>query len=86
MQLINDNGSLALPPDPESGEARLLLHFYPAGDCDTIPWPMESPYRDLPTLQHHLARALFDASECEGTPLQALLPDGTSFDAELHLS
>jgi hypothetical protein len=65
-----------------AGDA-LLTCFYPAGDCDTCPWPMVSEYATPEKLRERLARALFDAREVGDIPgdcTVVLLPDGTPFE------
>lgn len=65
----------------------MLLLQYPAGDCDTIPWPM--PECNLPALRLRLARALFDERETNDFfPTDAVieLPDGTVFDFDSFLA
>lgn len=59
-------------------ETALLMHRYPAGDVDTIPWPIIDE-RHL----ERLAIALYGERECNAWfPVDALieLPDGTPFD------
>lgn len=56
----------------------MLIRRYPAGDCDSIPFPMleESD-------SENLAYALFDERECNPFfPVDAIieLPDGSVFD------
>ncbi len=53
----------------------ILLHIYPAGDCDTIK-------ASAPNLEH-LARALYDSRECGYLPSdcrRAILPNGQSLE------
>ena len=82
--LEGSDGSLCVNGD-------VLLYFYPAGDCDSIPWPLISEFRLEIKLREQLASALFDAREMGIIPLFAqsvLLPDGTRFciDENLNLS
>lgn len=59
----------------------LMLHIYPAGDCDTACWPLKS---DMDRLI--LARALYDHFETSDFWFDAaILPDGTRFVIEDEL-
>ena len=71
-----------LPQRREETEA-ILMYQYPAGDYDTLPWPLESKLRSPGKLRFHLAAALYDERECNEffpTDAEIELPDGTLFD------
>jgi hypothetical protein len=77
IQLISRDGSLYYPPNPRRewrpDEPLILVHRYPAGDCDTIAWPLRSKDRE------NLPRCLFDDRECGLIQdEEVLLPDGSS--------
>lgn len=59
-----------------------LLFFYPAGDVDSVPWPMKDDED-----KYHLSVALYDAREMGDMPDVPVvkLPDGSSFDIEDEL-
>lgn len=63
----------------------MLLRMYPAGDCDTCPWPME----DSEDARGLLAAALYDERETNdlftGHVYEVLLPDGTLFNIDDNL-
>jgi len=65
----------------------VLVRSYPAGDFDTIPWPI--PKRRKQQCLNSLARALFDERETNpfypSGPVTIELPDGTVFDFDAHL-
>lgn len=53
----------------------LMLHIYPAGDCDTACWPLKNEADRLT-----LARSLYDHFETSAFWFDAaILPDGTRF-------
>lgn len=53
----------------------LMLHIYPAGDCDTACWPLKNNADRLT-----LARSLYDHFETSAFWFDAaILPDGTRF-------
>lgn len=61
-------------------EGSALVHRYPGGDIDLVPWPLPNA-----TWRHHLATALYDEAECEvwmGQDRKVILPDGTEFGIE----
>lgn len=65
-------------------EDKLLLCVYPAGDCDTIPWPNlfdEGDYWNEEKWTQALTGALYDAREMGYVPdvHEVELPDGTKF-------
>jgi hypothetical protein len=62
----------------------IVVCNYAAGDCDTVPWPMEDPEYSMETL----SKALYDSREVGLIPndQSVLLPDGTEFEIESHLS
>lgn len=75
LMLKDNNPNLFLNED------RILLVRYPAGDCDTIPFPFTNEED-----RHNLASALFDEYEFgEITERTVLLPDGTEFNIEDNL-
>jgi len=91
IRLIVLDGDLCFPHggiSPGGYEDRALestlIYHYPAGDCDTCPWPMvDSDYATREKLIERLKGALFDERECNSFfPLDAIieLPDGTEFD------
>lgn len=79
-QLQAREGDLWLPIQPSrdmysiaSEGAILLVKRYPAGDCDTVPWPLQTANH-----RRRLAEVLYDAREMgylDGDSI--LLPDGT---------
>lgn len=81
IQLKVKGESLYWPQVDEDGHDMILLHIYPAGDCDRIDWPN-------PNLKH-LSGCLFDGREMGYIPANdsaVLLPDGSVFEIESHLS
>lgn len=103
IQLIDKDGRLYFPygGDKFEGEKTewdcpdvpsLLLKFYAAGDCDTIPWPMvPGPYSSstVEGIEQLLACALYD--ERESNPFffsdaKIALPDGKIFDFDAILA
>lgn len=81
-RLIVIDGKLYFPLPTD---AALLLRFYPAGDCDSCPWPMQSDFATESELRCRLARALFDERECRSNAEFSYedrieLPDGTPFN------
>ena len=61
----------------------LLLRIYPAGDADTILWPMSAKDRG------NLAVCLFDAretGELPGDVQEVELPDGSTFAIDTELA
>jgi hypothetical protein len=63
------------------GDSLLIFH-YPAGDTDTLPWPLKAEYRSDVQLRGQLRTALWDAIETGELPSDTdsvLLPDGTEF-------
>lgn len=62
-----------------------IIYFYPAGDIDLIPWPLESDED-----KGKLARALYDEVEMGFLPSNTrsvLLPDGEVFEiSEANMS
>jgi len=61
----------------------VLVHVYPAGDCDTCPWPMVSEFATADELRKRLAGALFAERETNDyfpSDAKILLPDGTVFE------
>lgn len=77
VTLMAANGNLYFPPDGRRewhpNERLILVHRYPEGDCDTVPWPLK-------TAKHHemLKACLFDAVETGllRTGDAVYLPDG----------
>lgn len=67
----------------------ILVYHYPAGDIDTIPWPMHCEFRGDNQIRQQLASCLFDEWECNDTCADCdrcvVLPDGELFwfDREL---
>lgn len=62
-----------------------LMYFYPAGDMDTIPWPLTSEFRTDDVLRYQLACALYGARECgilASDRKEVTLPDGTEFSID----
>jgi hypothetical protein len=85
IRLLSIDGTLYFPYGghtwgdltPRADEPALLIRYYPEGDVDTIPWPMDERHTE------RLAIALFDQRECNAYfPGDALieLPDGSPFD------
>lgn len=68
----------------------LLVRRYPAGDCDTCPYPMDTETKEREhELRERLAEALYDERECNAYfPVDAviLLPNGEEFDFDQILS
>jgi hypothetical protein len=61
----------------------LLIRRYPAGDFDTVSWPLPRAKAKRESALRNLAYALFDERECNDLfPHAAVveLPDGTAFD------
>jgi hypothetical protein len=76
IKLIARDGYLYIGDD-------IIVYVYPAGDADTIPWPMKSDFRSDAKIRNHLARALYDAHEMGDLPHgteSVLLPDGAEFN------
>lgn len=99
IRLLAIDGTLYFPtggPHP-AGEAdlagpdwpSLLTRVYTSGDCDTVPWPLSSPYSTIQELYVRLAVALYDERESNDTwPLGGVvieLPDGREFDFDAVL-
>lgn len=89
IQLIVKDGALYVPGVMASGvqhEDSLLLRRYDAGDVDTVPWPLVSPYAGIDELEDRLASALYDERECNpampSNESTVILPDGKTFDFE----
>lgn len=86
-QLFDQDGTLCFygPKEyPCEDGTHMLFYRYPAGDIDTLPWPMVSRFRDDATLKKHLAHAIFDEVEMGNIPQRhgeftVLLPDGSEF-------
>jgi hypothetical protein len=72
------------PGCPSSPELpTLLIRRYPAGDFDTVAWPLPRGKAKRESALRNLAYALFDERECNDLfPLDAVieLPDGTVFN------
>ncbi len=72
------------PGCPASPELpTLLIRRYPAGDFDTVAWPLPRGKAKRESALRNLAYALFDERECNDFfPSDAVieLPDGTVFD------
>ena len=78
-QLTHKDGDLRLNDE-------LLIFHYPAGDIDTIPWPLKCEFRGQTEIKRQLASCLFDERECGGWDGDhVLLPDGTKFYPEDHI-
>lgn len=85
MLYFPKGGNFGDEPDAPS----LLVFLYPAGDADTVPWPMVSEFASQEQLRNRLARALFDERETNPYfPDDAVieLPDGTVFDFDTQLA
>ena len=91
IKLISIDGKLYFPfggmnfdtLENDKSIPSLLMRRYPAGDIDTIPWPMVSKYKPRDQLIERLQDALFDERETNSFfPVDALiqLPDGELFD------
>ena len=64
----------------------VLIYHYPAGDIDTIPWPLKCEFRGEGEVRVQLASCLFGERECgswDGD--HVYLPDGTPFYPEDYL-
>jgi len=100
IRLVDIDGRLFFPTggnpsdfaiaDADRNIPCLLLRMYPAGDCDTCPWPMKSEFASLEQLRQRLAIALYDERECNETwprdsDIVIELPDGTVFDMDAVL-
>jgi hypothetical protein len=95
-RLVNVDGTLYFPKGGvdndlkrQADEPSLLLCVYDAGDCDTIPWPLESAHASTEVLCHRLAAALYDERETNdhfGVDDTIELPDGTPFDFDTELT
>lgn len=82
IRLVVEFNALCFPA-PADQDSSLLIRRYPAGDCDSIPWPMVSDFATLEELRTRLAIALYDERESnDNFPEDAIieLPDGTVFD------
>ena len=92
IRLIADEGMLFFPHGGSYGdkaEPSLLIRRYDAGDCDTCPWPMASPFASLEKLRSRLALALYDERECNDhfpSCASIELPDGSPFDFDAVLA
>jgi len=86
VRLVVKYGHLYFPTGDwqDPAQPSLLIRIYPAGDCDTCPWPMVNHGSYSVEKQRMiLACALFDERESNGTfPNHATieLPDGEVFD------
>lgn len=84
IRLIVRDGRLYFPTgDRYDSGPSMLIRVYPAGDCDTCPWPLASAFSTEDELRVRLACALFDERESNATfPNRATieLPDGEVFD------
>lgn len=70
---------------PLESEPSMLIRRYPAGDCDTVPWPLTSEFSTYAQLRYRLAVALFDERECNewfAYEDRVELPDGELFDLD----
>lgn len=89
--LTVEHGCLCLARRPGDEHARILLYVYPAGDCDSVPWPKEPLREDTTrTWEERLAGTIFDAVETGDIPehhgqFTVVLPDGTPFDYLAHV-
>lgn len=89
ITLIVVDGKLYVPdvyeePNEFGDKHELLLCVYPAGDCDTLPWPMNgNEYWTKEKWAAALTTALYDAREMGqfvSTVRSAILPDGSSIE------
>lgn len=92
VKLVEEFGRLCVPNaalheqhvrDWFKDENPVLIYHYPAGDVDTIPWPIESEFSSREQLLEHLQVALLDCIETGTLPVDTaavLLPDGSTFD------
>lgn len=85
IKLLAIDGRLWFPTgdwiNPE--HPSLLIMRYPAGDNDTISWPLEKNEK------RNLASALYDERECNidyNYETAILLPDGTVFNVDYELT
>lgn len=87
VRLVARDGSLYIPSSVMDAENRewfgnegaILIHHYPAGDVDTIPWPTPAEWVD------RLRASLYDAREQGMLPYKCNvveLPDGERFAIE----
>ena len=97
IQLVVKHGYLAFPHGGASevdgkivydclNEPTTLTYAYPAGDWDTIKWPLPRAKAKRERALEQLAGALFDERECNPHfPVDATitLPDGSEFDFDL---
>jgi hypothetical protein len=61
-------------------ENMLVLVVYPAGDCDTFKWPLDTSYRSLNRQHENIIHAMYDAREMGHIPsdtTHVALPDST---------
>lgn len=84
FRLIEQHGVLYFPKGDMSDDnlPSLLIRMYPAGDCDTCPWPI-AHRTDEAELKQRLLIALYDERETNPFfPSDAVieLPDGQVFD------
>ena len=92
IHLIAIDGILYFPHGGCPDVPTMLIKFYEAGDCDTIPWPLvPHPYTSatVESLERRLASALYDERETNVLfPIDAKisLPDGALFDFDAILA
>jgi hypothetical protein len=94
IKLLVRHGQLYTPPDVDVVGEHLLVHVYPAGDCDTCAWPMtQDAGASSYTVEKQrgiLASALYDAYETGAISnykeRTVLLPDGETFNVDEELA
>lgn len=85
VKLYEKDGRLHHGVDENGDEDdSLLLYLYPAGDCDTFDWPLDTTYRSEEKQLEQIAACLFDSVETGYLPSNVervgILPDGTRID------
>lgn len=95
IRLVVKHSALCLPSggyddnfEPSAEVPSILMYIYPAGDVDSFAFPL-SYNKYMTDVERKLARALFDARECNSFfPYDAVieLPDGTVFDFDSILA
>lgn len=61
-------------------EIHMVLLVYPAGDCDTFSWPLDTSCRTVAGQHDDIVRAMYDEREMGNIPAsvtEVILPDDT---------